>query len=1013
RWPNTDVIPDITQRQAAWSTAGAILDQDVGGDTKRDVGRYTVPGIDGFPTDALAGAQIQINPNKQWGTRQAKVTANAGQDITFEFSRATTAGTAYGHNGDPFSRDPVIVWDTPVVLDRDDEFWIDLAGRIGPANTLYVQRSTPPTGLAFGIERPGAAPLIKISNRSHLVLRGFETVGGATGTTSTTTAAIRFESMTFRLSSPGLGGGGHLSLSGDGHAVVDCEFIDSHGPAITFGYGNQVSTNVTIEECRFSMVKDALSSGGTVAWPDNLVFRHNTVSDIAGSGISFNAVDSDFGYNHVYRAGLNSADISLINAVGSPPQGPLHTRVHHNWAYAPRAAKDGRSQRWLGCNGIRTDSGFDDTGGIAGVTIDRNVVWGDGLNTGIQIFTNLPGKWGGGGAKGDSVDVIVAHNTVAASGYIQGCINLVGRSNAKGIEIVNNIASAYTIDTSIRSGASAPTLVASNLFTAGASNLPTDNDTRVTGRNLERIDPRFEDSVKRDFRLAAGSPAIDAGVVHATSGTYAGSAPDIGAYERGEALWIAGARVQPRHVPALEVRPVVDPDGTRWAVVDNLPKGRLLPVGTRLRIGSVEFADGTWSYDPAEDRGRLWFAVGAQEFADGTAAAVDLGGTGTWTALDAPVGGLMRRVAGMTWNDAAQTMEVLGGGLYGSAWTLTPVALDRPSMGDLRQRPVYGAVDLAGRDPDRFDLVAVTTGQAIPLNHSQDRIAGGLRYGWAVLPDRQSDVFGPATGVRLYATERTGGGPRTHSAPSLSGALPDGRPEEVSFSALTNPFLLAHFRPEDAVTVGASVSAWTDRIGGYTASAATLTARPERVDGLLSGLPGIRFDGTSDGLAFRSGQADGQFMAAAVHRNAGDGLAPGSAGYQRLVATAGSGTAAFGLSDTTSTGAAVARAAPWAVASTANAIFGRDEIRIGANGSTRYAGVIGEIMLFSSLASDDDPWAPNGWGNDKAARDYLQTKYRNGPAGRIGTGSGAGIPAATLRFAGVDLELVWVEGGRM
>jgi hypothetical protein len=55
-------------------------------------------------------------------------------------------------------------------------------------------------------------------------------------------------------------------------------------------------------------------------------------------------------------------------------------------------------------------------------------------------------------------------------------------------------------------------------------------------------DFRFRDAARGDFRLLAGSAAIDAGVVIVpyTNG-YAGVAPDAGAYEFGRAAWSAGA----------------------------------------------------------------------------------------------------------------------------------------------------------------------------------------------------------------------------------------------------------------------------------------------------------------------------------------------------------------------------------------------------------------------------------------------------------------------------------------
>ena len=74
------------------------------------------------------------------------------------------------------------------------------------------------------------------------------------------------------------------------------------------------------------------------------------------------------------------------------------------------------------------------------------------------------------------------------------------------------------------------------------TNLPGGNQSAIfQGADLKLSDPK-----NFDFRPAPGSPLVDAGVIFPpyTDG-YAGSAPDIGAYESGQDLWKAGCQGLP------------------------------------------------------------------------------------------------------------------------------------------------------------------------------------------------------------------------------------------------------------------------------------------------------------------------------------------------------------------------------------------------------------------------------------------------------------------------------------
>ncbi|WP_284642013.1 CBM96 family carbohydrate-binding protein [Paenibacillus silviterrae] len=83
--------------------------------------------------------------------------------------------------------------------------------------------------------------------------------------------------------------------------------------------------------------------------------------------------------------------------------------------------------------------------------------------------------------------------------------------------------------------------VFNNIFAGGDISFE-DSAGVVTGNNVVTgLDPRFVDPLQHDYRLQAGSPAIDAGrVIPAINDGYAGTAPDIGAYEYGQPLFRTG-----------------------------------------------------------------------------------------------------------------------------------------------------------------------------------------------------------------------------------------------------------------------------------------------------------------------------------------------------------------------------------------------------------------------------------------------------------------------------------------
>jgi hypothetical protein len=149
-------------------------------------------------------------------------------------------------------------------------------------------------------------------------------------------------------------------------------------------------------------------------------------------------------------------------------------------------------------------------------------------------------------------EMLIAHNTIVA---IEGFAFAIGRDSGAysgaidGLRITNNIidntatgAKIFGIETALPGSVRINSdLVRTSgkiaTFYDGRSTTSLAEFSAWTGfENAGFVDdPRFIDPGNRDYRLRAGSPAIDRGIVlPGISDSYWGSGPDLGRYERTE-----------------------------------------------------------------------------------------------------------------------------------------------------------------------------------------------------------------------------------------------------------------------------------------------------------------------------------------------------------------------------------------------------------------------------------------------------------------------------------------------
>ncbi|NOU66068.1 hypothetical protein GC096_18695 [Paenibacillus sp. LMG 31461] len=208
------------------------------------------------------------------------------------------------------------------------------------------------------------------------------------------------------------------------------------------------------------------------------LLSYNTIHDAGRACVEITGKANIIEFNDIYNGGLLTNDTGLLYGGFIDAD---NTEIRYNWIHDNRAE--------ILAEGIYPDnSSFN-------YIIHHNVVW----NAGAALRLNTPNNY-----------MLVYNNTLIGS---TGMYGFIYREDMYGGQFVNNILT-------------------------GAYNFSAD---AVRENNIEgSVDPLFVDRTSHDFRLQAGSPARDTGIaLPGITDGFAGTAPDIGAYEYG-AEWVPG-----------------------------------------------------------------------------------------------------------------------------------------------------------------------------------------------------------------------------------------------------------------------------------------------------------------------------------------------------------------------------------------------------------------------------------------------------------------------------------------
>lgn len=359
--------------------------------------------------------------------------------------------------------------------------------------------------------------------------------------------------------------------------VVGEQAVVSGGTYVVMVRG---TSDVTIRGLVISDAPDQWGSGVRVETSTRVLIEGNEIRDNHSFGIKIkDATTVTIRDNEISR---NDTGIELSGAVGGTLV--IDNRIHHNdrMVTSSRGGNAVVVTRTTGAVSVignriwgnraphLTDSGYDggafEVYAASDVLIRDNVVWDNNnvMETGtdgtapcarLTFVRNV--AYGAGTVSGETTGLILrcasdslfAHNTfdgldhyafyVAAGGSYAGSIaglriedNVIYRGRA--YSLTTGLPSDLVIDHDlIRPGGSAATYATYLAFVAGRGNTSSLSEfTSWTGLGNHSIqaDPLFADADSRDYRLTAGSPAIDAGALVGDD-TYVGAAPDIGRYE--------------------------------------------------------------------------------------------------------------------------------------------------------------------------------------------------------------------------------------------------------------------------------------------------------------------------------------------------------------------------------------------------------------------------------------------------------------------------------------------------
>lgn len=834
RWPNAPRVVDFRRTHMARADGGGI-DPGSNDGTGTYTGWYDDDALGAFPSGAWNGGYIQLVAQQGWWQKTGLITDFTGQRVTFRYAVSSLSRET------PSKMDPFYLFGRLAALDEPGEFFLDVDGLDGPANTLYIwlpDSANPATRTVQIKTRPNAADL---TSRSHIHLNDLSFIGGRiyanTGSTNLEIDActVLYGAYDANLYDPWDGASrGAIQMGGSSHLVTNSNVLHT--------MTNGIVARDSFVEVTNCVVFNAWQLGIKTDDGTHLSINDNTVFDTGSAVISIGSPASQFLANHVFRGGQHITDVELMNTYNSGDA--LGTEVAWNWVHDNRAEEEA-VYGWNGGGGIRLDSG-DSANGCSNYLIHHNVVW-DAGSRGISIWALDPGMENYGSP--DGAKIYVYNNTTNSS------VGIRAGQDATGIHLKNNLA----LDG----------LYFGNAAHASAATLANNRQAALSD---------FASAVGHIYELDPASPAVDGGtLIPGITDGFMGAAPDIGAYESGPLVPVPGARIREEDLHQLHYSHKILNDGSSVIEVSGLPLGRTVPDGMQLRIGGSLVLSGfyrTWDFESGQFSARYPFDYASIGFTD-VSIEHGLDGGSFTTAVQGLLGIRQPMLASASASKLTpgEAFTISGTSLHGYDHYRIPIHLPHLVADDLRIHPL----------PLRFDSAALIASGHLdadgsdlwfPVGDTGLRLQFAIESGWNTPytliwlrfpPD--APTFREEQGLACFLAC---GGKATPEGDQLDLA--------AFFNYIDFDQLALWLRPDSVtapLTNGAPVSQWSD-LSGLDRHA--FQADPARQPALVLSAnrpPAVQFDGVNDFLHVGDlSPIPGSFDSWTVYRTPNPGTTP-------------------------------------------------------------------------------------------------------------------------------------------
>ena len=436
--------------------------------------------------------------------------------------------------------------DNLALLDQPGEWFINRA-----TNELYLWMPDSSNPSTAKVETKRRTNAFDLTDKSHIVIKGFDLFATSI---STNTRFDMADKSTWAFTSEGVVMDGlkskyvsyfdrteqnipgqdiwipsvfqhGLFLHGYNHKLVNSQLEWSWGSFVTvLGHDSVVSNNwMSIQNFLGFGAQSGISFGRAPESPDGAgvdsarakwpytgsghEVSYNTIHDLGRDAIGYNGNrGGKIVHNHLYNCMLNTDDGGILYAWREDLEG---LEIAYNYLHS-----NGQGRKFTAA--VYMD-------GTIGLVVHHNLIH----DAGWGIQTNM--KWGGerkifnNTIHGDPHALYYFHEDSAFDRFVE-------------TYIVNNLFLSPVHDQTHSKFSAQATQYSNNLFSSTS--------------------PLLVNRAAGDYGLQASSPAVDAGVVFENYNQgFTGSAPDIGAFERGVAKWAYGSSVAGESGPPASVIP--------------------------------------------------------------------------------------------------------------------------------------------------------------------------------------------------------------------------------------------------------------------------------------------------------------------------------------------------------------------------------------------------------------------------------------------------------------------------